>query len=89
MDKESAIDALHSMDWHFAKSMPNIPHWYARRSEAPCAMTFLDVARYIKDNGDPERFYSKTYKYLRDDQFKYWIMDEDPSDAEIINRAKL
>ena len=88
MDKEAAIKHLHSMKWNFAKSMPKIPHWYARRREFGDFFLFEQVAVFIKENGKKEPFYRKTYSYFYDDKFKYWIMDDDPKDAEIINRAE-
>ena len=44
---------------------------------------------HVKDNGVPERFYSKTYKYLYTETHKYWVMYENIAEAEIINRAEL
>ena len=89
MNKLEAVAHLHKMSWHFAKSMPKIPHWYARRREFSSYTVFVEVARFIKENGKPEAFYSKTYNYINDDEYKYWIMDDDYNDAEIINRASL
>ena len=88
MQEQEAIKHLQSMKWHFAKSMPKIPHWYARRREFHNLDVFKSVAAFIKNNGNEEVFFRKKYSYLYDENFKYWIMDNDPKDAEIINKAE-
>ena len=89
MNKKEAVECLHSMQWHFAKSMPQIPHWYARRREFHSYGLFVEVAKFISERGEPEAFFRKTYHYLNDGEHKYWIMDDDYNDAVIINRALL
>ena len=89
MDKLDVLGELNKMQWHFAKTMKSIPHSYSRRREYGDYDKYCEIARYIKNEGSPERFFSKTYVYLRDGEYKYWIMDENPEDAEIINRAKI
>lgn len=88
ISESEAIIELERMDWHFAKSMANIPHWYARRREFnQNFIMFCHVASFIKNNGQPEKFHSKIYNYFYHGGFKYWIMADDPRDSEIINRA--
>ena len=89
MDKLNVLDELNKMQWHFAKTMKSIPHSYSRRREYGDYNKYCEIARYIKNAGQPEKFFSKTYMYIRDANYKYWIMDEYPEDAEIINRAKI
>tara|TARA_R110000744_G_scaffold81051_3_gene159339 strand:+ start:622 stop:894 length:273 start_codon:yes stop_codon:yes gene_type:complete len=89
MTNEEAVSILESWNWRFAKSMPNIPHSYARKSDRSDVSEFFKVAMHVKDNGVPERFYSKTYKYLYTETHKYWVMYENIAEAEIINRAEL
>lgn len=89
MDKLDVLDELSKMQWHFAKTMKSIPHSYSRRREYGDYDKYCEIARYIKNEGEPEEFFSRTYMYLRDNDYKYWIMDENPEDAQIINRAKI
>jgi len=75
--------------------MPKIPHWYARKKEWVTpdnftrAYSWISLTRFISRHGEKESFYKKTYSYLYHDGFKYWVMDENPDVAEIINRAKI
>lgn len=89
MNSTEIIYILESWVWHFAKSMPNIPHSYARKKERSNKSQFLDVAEYIKKNGVLESFYKSDYAYFYTSTHKYWVMDKNPADAEIINRAEL
>lgn len=89
MNKLDALEKLESMEWHFAASMKNIPHWYARRIEHHSPAEFLSIARFIKENGENQKFFRQTYKYLIGPHYKYWIMADNPDDVEIINRAEL
>jgi len=89
MNKLDVIYELESMTWHFAKTMASIPHSYARRSEYGDKEKYKQIAAYIKAHGKPERFFHRTYNYLIGLEYKYWIMDDDPADAEIINKAKI
>lgn len=77
--------------WHFAKTMPHIPHEYARRSEWGDSEQFTWVVGFINVFGEKEKFFSKTYTYLYLNDYKYWTMGQahQPLDkTEIINRAK-
>jgi len=89
MNSKEAIYILESWRWNFAKTMPKIPHSYARKRECPDENKFLEVAMHIKSNGLIESFYRSSYIYFYTDTHKYWVMDKNPLDAEIINRAEL
>ena len=45
-----------------------------------------DVKKKILENSVPGQFYGKTYHYFFLDGWKYWIMDENPADCDLINR---
>ncbi len=77
---------IESHEWHFAKTMPHIPHWYCLRKDKSDVEEFLWFARYIKEHGIPGQFYGKTYCYFYLDGYKYWSMDESPEDCDLINR---
>lgn len=88
MNADEAAKLLSEHTFHFAKSMPKIPHSYTRGREWQSADDFLAVAEFIIEHGVPEKFWRKTYYYFYANDHKYWCMDEDPIDVEIINRAK-
>ena len=89
MTPDQAIATLQRMDWHFAKTMPNIPHSYARRREWKNDATFFAVCRCIMEHGKPERFYSRVYNYLYSDTHKYWLVENEIEKNILINRAEL
>jgi hypothetical protein len=74
-------------NWRFAKTMPKIPHYYARRSEWGDEKDFEKVVQYIRDNGVAERFFSKSFIYFYMGGWKYWTMGEPLNETQVINRA--
>ena len=77
--------------WHFAKTMPQIPHWYTRGREWSSLDEFAEAVDLINLEGIEERWGNRTYKYYHIDGYKYWTMEEPdvPSHKHIlINRAK-
>jgi hypothetical protein len=87
MDLETVEGLIPQKEWHFAKSMPKIPHYYARKSEWGNDEEFLAVAKFMRDNSVGERFFRTTFYYFYAGPWKYWTMDKDVADVEIINRA--
>lgn len=84
MTKEKIEKYIASVKWQFAKSMPEIPHEYIVIENYPekTEETNKFIAE-INKNGYIKNFYSKEYKYLEIDGYKYWVIEN------IINRAKL
>lgn len=73
-----------SLNWTFAKSMPEIPHEYIVIENYPEKSNQIEeFIAEIEKNGYEKSFYSKTYKYLEIDGYKYWVI------GNIINRAKI
>ena len=72
--------------WQFAKTMANIPHAYSVR-EWNDDKTFADAVAFIRENGYPQRFYSKTYTYYDHGPHQYWTMGFPIEETTIINRA--
>lgn len=72
-------------EWIFAKTMPEIPHYYIVRDNLSDddKKLFDEFYKYIKINGYSKKFYSKQYTYLNIDNYKYWIIDN------ILNRAEI
>jgi hypothetical protein len=81
---------LESQQWKFAKTMPEIPHWYSLRKDWSRDDDFVLVAEYILSNGVTGKFQLRTYIYLFSGAFKYWIMEESVTQETIlINRAEI
>tara|TARA_R110001592_G_scaffold60039_2_gene182510 strand:+ start:1039 stop:1683 length:645 start_codon:yes stop_codon:yes gene_type:complete len=78
--------------WHFAKTMPTIPHWYTRGREWYSLDEFAEAIDLINKNGVSTEWNKKIYKYYYLGDYKYWTMEEEnlPSHKHIlINRAKI
>ena len=94
MNSESISDLarvrsfIETHEWHFAKTMPQIPHWYCLRKDKNDVEDFLWFAQYIREHSVPGLFYGKTYFYYYLDGYKYWTMDDRPDDCDLINRDK-
>ena len=73
-------------EWHFAKSMREIPHWYCLLKDKGDVDEFRWFAAYIREHSVPGRFYGKTYHYFRFDGYKYWWMDPTVEECDLINR---
>tara|TARA_R100001015_G_C4618000_1_gene174403 strand:- start:1274 stop:1813 length:540 start_codon:yes stop_codon:yes gene_type:complete len=83
---------LLSNKWTFAKTMPQIPHWYTHIRDWVSKDKFAEAVDLINENGVSEKFGSKYYKYYYIDDHKYWTMEKKdvPSHEHIlINRAKI
>ena len=88
-DQERVYRFVHRAEWHFAKTMPQIPHWYCLLKEYEDKEEFTWFAKYIVEHSVPGQFYGKTYNYFFLDGYKYWIMDECPEDCDLINRDEV
>src|SRR5438093_5541892 len=66
---------INSMEWEFAKSMPQWPHCYVLREDGS-AREFDFVNRLIKKFGYPDKWGSRTDFYLVIGKFKYWVIEE-------------
>ena len=66
---------INSMDWQFAKTMPQWPHWWVLR-ENGSAREFDFVKRLIKQFGYRDPWGSRTRYSFVMGRFKYWV-DED------------
>lgn len=85
-DFERAKRFIQTHDWHFAKSMASIPHWYCLRSDQNDYDRFKWFVTFIRENSREGRFYSKTYRYFYLWGYKYWDMDPTPEVCDLVNR---
>ncbi len=89
--------AFHEAQWKFAKSMPQWPHHYTLKETWSQQLQFTEIAIYITENGINEWWHytwkgekrkkPRIYFYLG--KYKYWVMDKNPKDAVLINRAEV
>lgn len=90
-DIQRLIVNLRRADWKFAKTYAAfMPHWYTVGKKWQSIDDFKWTAQAIVTHGRHEQFFksqpSRRYFYV--DGWRYWIMDPDPADAEIINRER-
>jgi len=81
------IQEITSKSYRFAKTMPNNPHFYSIKREWNNDENFFKACQYIRDNGKVEFYKGYPYVVLYIDNYKYWTMDRNIRDTEIINRA--
>lgn len=79
-----------TLRWTFASTYANsAPHEYvvAGRTEGISREDFVRAAHVIHTFGEPGRFYSSTNIYLAHGRHRFWTMDADLNDTDLINRA--
>lgn len=91
VSKAEVISIINRFEWRFAKSMPQIPHWYTVKSKynKRDAEDYEKLYTYIMENHYIRYFYGKPYKYCDIGDYSYWIMTDDIRESIIINRAKI
>lgn len=85
-----------TVQWRFARTMPQWPHEYTVRGwEPPRTADFEAMAALTRELGQvrPWPYGSSMpryhHAYLQIDGWEYWIMDGPISETEVINRACL
>jgi SAM-dependent methyltransferase len=88
-DLERFRSLIEHRRFQFAKSMPQIPHWYTMSKWWPRDERdlFLECAGLIRRCGFDRKFGRRTFRYLNLNGWKYWFMDERVEDCVLINRA--
>lgn len=79
------LNFLNTQGWTFAKTMPEIPHYYIVRDNLSDSdkKLFDEFDEFINNNGYSEEFYSKQYTYYNIGDYKYWVIEN------ILNRAEI
>ena len=75
-----------SVQWHFAKTMPEWPHEYIVRGKVDESL-FVQLVKYIREHGYQGRFYRMSITYLDDRGLTYWTMGAPVEETTIINRC--
>ena len=76
-------------EWTFAKTMPEIPHWYTLRRKATSSGDFSAFVQEIRFRGAQRPFGRRMFTYLDFDGWTYWTMGEPVEETTLINRARL
>lgn len=94
MTDQEANAFVDAQTWHFAKTMPQWPHWYCLRAETPDIAAFKAFVRHIEEAGYQAEFRPANRAawavrwYLDIGPHHYWTMDATVDQTTLINRAK-
>lgn len=81
-----ARDFVAQQQWRLAKTILQIQHYYCLKGMSTDMKEFEWFVQYILDNSVPGEFNGDIYNYCYLDEWKYWIMEDDPSKCILINR---
>lgn len=87
MDAEKAISLIEGTFWKFAKTMAWTPHWYCLRENFESNEDFEYLWNFVRDNSQPIIFGKKTWMVCNIDEYRYWVMTDNVSEAILINRT--
>ncbi len=85
---ESFKEFIAGHSWHFAKTMPTMPHEYVTRERCN-PQAFEAAVLFIRDKGRPVIFKGRSYQCLDVDGFRYWTMGNPLPETTVLNRAKV
>jgi len=78
---------IHSVQWTFAKTMPEWSHEYIVRDRVDEDL-FIRFVKHVRKYGYEGHFYSKKITYFEYDGMTYWTMGAPIDETIIINRCK-
>jgi hypothetical protein len=84
---EPLREFIDSLEWTFAKTMPEWPHEYIVRDRVDEKL-FVLLVRHIREHGYPGKFYQKDITYLDEAGIVYWTMGEPLGETTIVNRCR-
>ena len=89
MELNEVRDFLNKQRWIFAKTYAKkAPHEYCLLSQVNGTKEeYIEVARYIFENGVTMSYWGHERKYLFLDGRMYWSMDPTPEATDLINRC--
>jgi hypothetical protein len=94
MTNQEAQKFVEAQTWHLAKTMPQWPHWYCLRAQAPDLAAFNAFIGHIQDVGYQAEFRPANRGawavrwYLDIGPHHYWMMDATLEETTLINRAE-
>jgi len=80
-------DFVESVEWTFAKTMPEWPHEYIVRRNVD-EKIFLNLVYFIRHHGYEALFYDTTQIYFEENGLVYWTMGAPLEETIIINRCE-
>jgi hypothetical protein len=87
MTREEALAFIAGNHWTFAKSMPQVPHYWCSVKTATDAADLTRFLYFIHENGQRMRWgRSPPRSYLDVDGWRYWFMSDHPSKSILANR---
>jgi hypothetical protein len=84
---ETLREFIISLNWTFAKTMPEWPHEYIVRERVDENL-FVQLVRHIRANGYEGNFYRMSITYYDEDGMVYWTMGAPIEETTIINRCR-
>ena len=75
--------------WRFAKTMPQIPHYYTLRKDATEDANFVKLVTFIRSHGYDQKWGRRWFRYLDLDGWTYWTMGAQVDATILVNRARL
>ena len=78
---------IDTIQWTFAKTMPEWPHEYIVRNRVD-SVRFNTLVRHIRQHGFEGHFYQRVLTYFAEDGLLYWTMGAPIEETTIINRCK-
>lgn len=87
-DNHEFASVAERLNWAFAKTVPECPHWYLVRGKTVDEDTYLAMFRAIEKRGEWREWDDVPQQYLHPgDGYFYWKMTEKKRESIIINRA--
>jgi hypothetical protein len=72
MTEEEFQEFVCRVDWVFAKSIPNWPHFYIVEEELDDRETYGAARAFIRDNGYDGHFFDLVVRYFALGEWTYW-----------------
>jgi hypothetical protein len=90
MDKEDFQSFVAKLEWNFAKSIPNWPHFYIAEKDLPEQAAFRAAKTFVKDSGYIGKFFDLDVFYFDADGWTYWAspLVNPPESKYMLNKCK-
>ena len=90
MDKEDFQSFVAQVEWIFAKSIPNWPHFYIVEKDLPDQAAFRAAKTFVKDSGYVGKFFDLDVFYFDSDVWTYWAspLANPPESQYMLNKCK-
>jgi len=90
MNKEDFLDFVETVEWRFAKSVPNWPHFYVVEKELEDQAAFQAARSFVQDSGYTGKFFDMDVSYYDAGGWTYWAspLSEQFESRYMLNRCK-